>query len=91
MAVDASGSEGFVFYLLLTEYYFRIKTAVFSCQQARNSGDLSNNAMYEIQMRCEGKRSCKVTVKAAELGGLVSQCSGKLHFTIFQPNRIMFL
>ena len=32
--------------------------------------------MYKVQEKCDGKRSCKVTVKAAEMGGLVSQCSG---------------
>ena len=74
--MDASGGEGFLFYLLLTELYFRTKTAIYICQQARNTRGLSNDAMYKVQEKCDGKRSCTVTVKAAELGGLVSQCSG---------------
>ena len=75
--MDASGGEGFCF-LITTDENFRTKTAIYICQQARNTRGLSNDAMYKVQEKCDGKRSCKVTVKAAELGGLVSQCSGKL-------------
>ena len=34
--------------------------------------------MYKIMEKCEDKKTCKVTVRASELGGLISQCSVKL-------------